>query len=213
MNRGVNMARTIPMIITNSNILIKNKESDEFIPFNMPGIEETMNIPFYHNFASNLGDSQLAFKKFIRDLYGKKLGRNIFAIIIPDDTSPLESIFINEFFVNSGACKAVAQMTMGQALSKEHQRYISISKSSRNITLQYINNNEVRARRLYDVNEYDVNKIIEDAKRIHIDIEYEECPVFVNNFQMNMDEFFEMGTVVTPKEFMDKIAVIDVEKL
>ena len=207
------MAKTIPMIITNSNILLYDKESEEFIPFNMPGIEDTVNIPFYHHFAEKLGDCQLEFKKFVKEVYGKKLTKNIFAIIIPDDTSALESIFINEFFVNSGACKAVAQMTMGQALSKEHQRYISISKSSRNITLQYINSNEVRARKLYDVNNYDVKTIAEDAKRLHIDIEYEEVPVFVNNFQMNMDEFFDMGIVVTPKEFMDKIAVIDVEKL
>ena len=34
-----------------------------------------------------------------------------------------------------------------------------------------------------------------------------------NNFNMNMDEFFEMGMVITPKQFMEKIAVIDVEKL
>ena len=30
---------------------------------------------------------------------------------------------------------------------------------------------------------------------------------------MNMDEFFDMGQVISPKEFMEKIAVVDVEKL
>ena len=30
---------------------------------------------------------------------------------------------------------------------------------------------------------------------------------------MNMEEFSEMGQIVTPKEFLDKIAVIDVEKV
>ncbi len=30
---------------------------------------------------------------------------------------------------------------------------------------------------------------------------------------MNMDEFFEMGTVLNPKDFLDKIANIDVEKV
>ena len=207
------MARTIPMIITNKNILLKNRENDEFIPFDMPGIERVMNIPFYHQFAEKLAESQIAFKNFVKEIYGKKLSKNIFAIIIPDDTSALESIFINEFFVNSGACKAVAQMTMGQALSKTDSRYISVSKSARNITLQYINNNEVRVRRFYDINDYNTEDIIEDAKRLHIDVEYEDVPIFINNFNMDMDEFFEYGEVITPKAFMEKIAVIDVEKL
>lgn len=207
------MPKTIPMIITNSNILVREKESEKFITFDMPGIEEICNIPFYHQFAKKISECQYHFKSFIKKQYGKKFSRNIFAIIIPDDTSALESIFINEFFLHSGACKAVVQMTMGQALSKSHQRYISISKSSRNIILQYINNNEVMAKKFYDCKKYDTKTIIEDSKRLHIDIEYAGVPVFVNNFNMNMDEFFEMGQVITPKDFMDKIAVIDVEKV
>ena len=207
------MARTIPMIITNTNILLMDKENETFVPFDVDGINKIMNVPFYHQFAEKLAETQNSFKEFVKGIYGKKLSKNIFAIIIPDDTSSLESIFINEFFVNSGACKAVAQMTMGQALSKNDKKYISISKSSRNIILQYINNNEVRARKFYDVNEYKIDEILEDAKRLHIDIEYGGVPVFINNFNMNMDDFFEFGEVITPKQFMDKISVIDVEKL
>lgn len=207
------MPKTIPMIITNKNILIKEKESDKFVAFDMPGVDEVVNIPFYHQFAKRISECQYYFKEFIKKHYGKKLSKNIFAIIIPDDTSALESIFINEFFLNSGACKAVAQMTMGQALSKSHTRYISLSKSSRSVILQYINNNEVMAKQLYDLRNYDTKKIVEDAKRLHIDIEYAGVPIYINNFNMNMDDFFEVGQVVTPKDFMDKIAVIDVEKV
>ncbi len=72
---------------------------------------------------------------------------------------------------------------------------------------------EIQACRYYDCNNYDSQQIIEDAKRLHIDIEYEKTPVFVNNFNLNMDDFFDMGEVITPKSFMDKIAVIDVEKI
>lgn len=104
-------------------------------------------------------------------------------------------------------------MTMGQALQKNINQYISVSKSSRNIVLQYIRNNEIQASRYYDCNEYNVERIKEDAKRLHIDIEYENTPVFVNNFNLNMDDFFDMGEVITPKQFMDKIAAIDVEKI
>lgn len=201
------------MIITNKDILVKDRDTDEFKTFQMPGIETVPNIPFYHMFAQKISECQYYFKEFIRKIYGKKLSKYVFAVITPDDTTPLESIFINEFFLNSDTCKAVAQMTMGQALSKTDSKYISVSKSSRNIVLQYINNNEIRARKMYDCNDYDVNTIMEDAKRLHIDIEYSGVHIFVNNFNMNMDEFSEMGIVITPKDFMDKIAVIDVEKV
>ena len=207
------MAKTIPMIITNTNILVMDIENDEFIPFDMPGIEQDVNIPFYHQFAARIAESQRRFKDFINSIYGKKYNKNILAIITPDDTSPLESIFIREFFLNSGACKGVAQMTMGQALSKTDTKYISLSRSSRNIILQYINNNEVKAKKYYDVDEYNVDSILEDAKRIHIDVEYADVPIYVNNFNLNMDDFAAIGTVISTKEFMDKIAVIDVEKI
>ena len=193
------MAKSIPVIITNTNILVYDRAAGEFKSFSLPGISSQPNIPFYHAFAKNI--------------YPNKTSKNILAIVVPDDTSTLESIFINEFFLNSGACKAVAQITMGQALQKDIQAYISISKSSRNIVLQYIKNNEIQACRYYDCNNYDSQQIIEDAKRLHIDIEYEKTPVFVNNFNLNMDDFFDMGEVITPKSFMDKIAVIDVEKI
>lgn len=207
------MAKTIPVIITNTNILVYDKANDEFKAFSLPGISTQPNIPFYHSFAKKIAEGQHYFREFVKNIYPGKLTKNIFAIIVPDDTSALESIFINEFFLHSGACKAVAQMTMGQALSKDIKSYISISKSSRNIVLQYIKNNEVHACRYYDCNNYDADKIKEDAKRLHIDIEYESTPVFVNNFNLNMDDFFDMGELITPKQFMDKIAVIDVEKI
>ena len=207
------MPKTIPMIITNDTILVKEKEGDKFLTFNMPGIEPEVNIPFYHEFAKRISECQYYFKEFIRKEYGKKYSKNILAIIIPDDTSALESIFINEFFVNSGACKAVAKTTMAQALSKNHSRYISVSKTRRNVILEYISNDEIMARKLYDFNEYNVKQICEDAKRLHIDIEYSGVPIFVNNINMNMDDFFDLGVVVSPKAFMDKIAAIDVEKI
>lgn len=207
------MSKAIPIIITNTNILVYDRENDEFKPFSLPGLTSQPNIPFYHCYASRIAESQRYFKEFIKKIYPGRTSKNILAIIVPDDTSPLESIFINEFFVNSGACKAVAQMTMGQALSKEVQAYISISKSSRNVVLQYIKSNEILASRYYDINEYDVNQIAEDAKRLHIAIEYESTPVFINNFNLNMEDFFEIGETVTPKEFMEKISVIDVEKI
>lgn len=208
------MAKTVPMIITNSNVLVKDKDSDEFKTFSMPGMTFLPNIPFYHQFAEKIAEGQYYFKEFMKGIYGKKLSKYIFAIIVPDDTTKLESIFINEFFVNSGACKAVAQTTMAQALSKTDECYISISKSSRNVILEYIKNQEIIVKKIYNASDCDVNRVMNDAKKLHIDIEYkDDIPVYVNNFSLNMDEYFDMGEVISPKQFMEKIAVIDVEKL
>ena len=54
----------------------------------------------------------------------------------------------------------------------------------------------------------DPNVIMADAAKLHIDLEYESVPVFINNFNMNMDEYLSFGNVVTPKQFLDKIAEI-----
>lgn len=207
------MAKTIPIIITNSAVLVYNKNNGEFKEFRLPGNESLPNIPFYHSFAKKIAESQHYFKEFVKTLYSGKLTKNIFAIIVPDDTSTLESIFITEFFLNSGTCKAVAQITMSQTLSKKLSSYISVSKSNRNVVLSYIKNNEIHASKYYDLDKYNPKMIMEDAKRLHIDIEYESAPVFINNFNLDMDDFFDMGTVITPKQFMDKIAEVDVQKI
>lgn len=207
------LAKTVPMIITNNNILVKDKESDEFKTFEMPSINPVPNIPFYHLFAEKIAEGQYYFKEFMKDLYGKKLSKYILAIIVPDDTSKLESIFINEFFVNSGACKAVAQLPMALALSKEDSKYISISKSLRNVTLEYVRDHETVVKKIYDVNSCDANQVLSDSKVLHIDTEYNSIPVYINNFNVNMDEYLDMGKVINTKQFMEKIAAIDVEKL
>ena len=36
---------------------------------------------------------------------------------------------------------------------------------------------------------------------------------YVNNFNMNMDEYLDFANIITPKQFLEKIAGIDVEKL
>lgn len=207
------MAKTIPMIVTNTNILVKDKDSDEFKPFNMPSLHPVPNIPFYHEFAEKIAEGQYFFKEFLKNIYGKKLSKFILAIIVPDDTTKLESIFINEFFVNSGACKAVAQMPMALALSKTDQRYISVSKSQRSVIMTYVRDREAVVKKIYDLKDYSLNHIRNDAAKIHIDVEYNDVPVFINNFNQNMDDLFELGEIISPKSFMKKISAIDVEKL
>ena len=69
------------------------------------------------------------------------------------------------------------------------------------------------AQKLYPVSDYNAKQVIEDAKRIHIDVEYTGMPIFINNFNVNMDDFLDYGEVISTKDFLDKIAVIDVEKV
>ena len=109
--------------------------------------------------------------------------------------------------------QAVAQMNMARALSKEDKQYLSISKSSRNVTLEYIKDGEIVVKKHYDLNTCTPDQILRDAKVVHIDMEYDEIPVFVNNFNLNMDEYIEMGEIISKKQFLQKIAQIDVEKL
>lgn len=207
------MPKTLPVVITNKDILVYDREADEFKAFAMPNIEQVDTIPFYHQFAKKISECQYYFKEFVKRIYGKRTSKFIVAIIVPDDTSALESIFIKEFFLHSGVGKAVAIMKMGQAISKAHSRYITISKSCRNITLQYINANEVRASKHYPIYDYTPSQVVEDAKRLHIDIEYAGVPVFINDLNMNMDDFDGIGQYISTKDFLDKIAVVDVEKI
>ena len=104
-------------------------------------------------------------------------------------------------------------MKMVQARSKTDESYVSISKSGRNLALLNVKHNEVIVSRYYDANGYDPAVLQADAARLHIDIEYKQVPVYVNNFNMNMEEFLDMGTVISPKDFMEKIAAVDVAKL
>lgn len=97
------------------------------------------------------------------------------AILVPDDTTALESIFINELFLNSDACKAVAQMKMGQALSKTDESYVSISKSGRNLALLYVKNNEVIVSRYYDANGYDPAVVKADAANCILILNTSKC--------------------------------------
>lgn len=207
------MAKTIPMIVTNNNILVKDREGGGFKPFDMPSLNPVPNIPFYHEFAEKIAESQYYFKEFMKENYGKKLSKYILAIIVPDDTTKLESIFINEFFVNSGACKAVAQMPMALAVSKDEDKYITVSKSQRSVVLEYVRNHETVVKKNYDLKFYDPKQVMADAAVIHIDVEYNDVPIYINNFNSNMDDFLEMGEIISPKQFMNNIANIDVEKI
>lgn len=205
------MAVTIPIIVTNDDILVKRKGKNEFLTFNIEGIDQVSNVPFYHHYAKKLDDSVNIFKEFIKDEYGTMLGRPYIAVIIPDDTTELERAFLQSFFLNVG--KALAISTMSQVLSCELAKYISISMTNRCIVLQYVSHGEILATKFYDSTSYDIDQIKIDTTRIHIDADYAEVPVLVNNLSGNMIDFMDMGEVVFPDAFRRTICDLSVEKI
>lgn len=205
------MAVTIPIIVTNSDILVKRKGKNEFLSFNIEGIDQIPNVPFYHHYAKKLDDSVNVFKEFIKDEYGTMFGRPFLAVIIPDDTTELERAFLQSFFLNVG--KAIAISSMSQVLSNEFVKYISISKTNRCIVLQYISHGEILAGRFYDNTSYNLEQIKIDATRMHIDADYAEIPVLVNNISEDMIDFMDMGDVIFPDNFRRNICDISVEKI
>lgn len=205
------MAATIPVIVTNFNLLVKRKGKNEFLPFNTETIDNIPNVPFYHHYAKKLDESVTLFKAFIKAEYGTLLPKPVLAIIIPDDTTELERAFLQSFFSN--VSKAVAISLMSQTLSAEHLRYISVSRTVRSIALQYISDGEVMAERYYDAGNYDIGQIKMDATRLHIDADTEEIPVFVNNLNGDMIDFMDMGEVLFADTFRRSVCDINVEKV
>lgn len=205
------MATTIPIIVTNTNILVKRKGRNEFLPFNIENIENIPNVPFYHHYAKKLDESVTLFKAFLKSEYGTFLPKPVLAIIIPDDTTELERAFLQSFFSN--VSKAVAISLMSQTLSSENLRYISVSRTERSIALQYISDGNVLAERYYDVNTYDAAQIKLDAARLHIDADDADVPVFVNNLSGDMLDFMDMGEVIFADTFRRSICDITVEKI
>ncbi len=60
------MAKTIPMIVTNNSILVKDRDGEGFKPFNLPSLNPLPNIPFYHEYAEKIAESQYYFKEFMK---------------------------------------------------------------------------------------------------------------------------------------------------
>lgn len=205
------MATTIPIIVTNANMLVKRKGKNEFIPFHIENLDQIPNVPFYHHYAKKLNESVTLLKAFIKSEYGSFLSKPVLAVIIPDDTTELEQAFLQSYFSN--VTKAVALSLMSQTLSTDYVRYISLSKTERCIALQYISHGNVLAERYYDNNAYDSAQIRMDAARLHIDAEAEDVPVFVNNLNDDMLDFMDMGEVIFADSFRRSICDITVEKV
>jgi len=187
------------IIIGYDNLIIKKKgeqsqhlvEFTSFIP----------NVPFYYHFF----DQDKTYTKDMKSLIKKLKIRNAI-VIVPDDAIDIEvdrKIF-TDFFMQCGV-KKVQLKSQCFFLSSDNKKYISISRNTRNIVLQYIVNDKYIVKKYYDRNYADVKQIALDTKRLHADCEYDSIPIYINNINNDMDEFMSIGILVNLDNYIANI--------
>ena len=159
------------------------------------------NVPFYYHFFDED-------KTYIKDMASliKKLNIRNATIIIPDDSVDIEvdrKIF-TEFFLKCGV-KKIQMKPQCFLLSLDNKKYISVSRTTRTIVLQYIVNNQSIIKKYYDKNYTDMDQIVLDVKNIHIDCKYESVPVYINNINDDMEKFKVIGPLVSLNNIITNI--------
>lgn len=188
-------------IIFRNNSLIIKKEGDNLE--NIIDFESFIpNVPFYYHFFDED-------KPFIKDrirLIVKEFKIRNTTIIVPDDSIDIEvdKRVLTEFFMLCGA-KKIQVKSQGIFLSLDNKKYISFSRTTRTIVLQYIVNNKSIVKKYYDKNYTDMKQIALDAKNLHIDCEYENIPIYINNINNDMEKFNVIGTVVSLNDISTNI--------
>ena len=179
------------IIIGNKSLIIKKDRDDaetsiDFVSF-IP------NIPFYYHFF----DADKAYIKDMTSLVKKLKMRNVM-LIVPDDSIDLEIDIrlLTEFFLQCGV-KKVQLKSQCFLLNLDRKKYISVSKTTRTIVLQYIVNNKSIAKKYYDKNYADIEQIGLDAKTLHTDCENENIPVYISNMNNDMENFKVIGDLVS----------------
>ncbi|MFD3157323.1 hypothetical protein ACFIJ5_10750 [Haloimpatiens sp. FM7330] len=184
-------------IVVGHKSLIIKKEGDEseniidftsFIP----------NVPFYYHFF----DEDKTYMNDMKSLIKKLKIRNAI-VIVPDDSIDLEvdrKVFI-EFFMQCGV-KKIQVKSQCFLLTLDNKKYISISRTTRVIVLQYIVNNKSIAKKYYDKNYTDIEQIALDAKNLHNDCKYDSIPIYINNINNDMEKFKVIGTLISFNDYI-----------
>lgn len=194
------------IIVSNSSFIIK-KDDDNF---------ETVielqsyipNVPAYHHLFD------IDKKDYIDDLKRqiRKLKMKNAIIIMPDDAIELEvdKKIVTEFFLQLGVKKVQVNFQC-YYMNLDNKKYISISKTSRMLVLQYISYNKTINKKYYDRNLNDIDRIKKDINDIHDDM-YSVLPVFVNNINDDMEGFEGVGNLISLHEFKTNIKNNNINK-
>lgn len=189
------------IIVSNSSFIIKKDggnietviELQSFIP----------NVPAYHHLYDT--DKKDYIDEIKRQI--KKLKIKDAIIIMPDDAIELEvdKRMLIEFFLQVGVKKAQVNFQC-YYMSLDNKKYISISKTSRMIVLQYISYNKIVIKKYYDKSYIDIEQIKKGINSIHDDnMMYSILPAYINNINNDMEEFNDIGHLVSLDEFVDNV--------
>lgn len=151
------------------------------------------NIPFYYHLFDKDKNYITEITKQVKSLRMKKV-----TIVLPDDAIDIQvdKQILTEFFMQCGT-KIVKINFQCFLLNLEKENYITISKTVRNLVLQYISNKKSLTTKYYDKEYTDVLQISSDIKKFHNDYGYGEIPVYINNINNNMDRFKSLGDMVS----------------
>ncbi|MGD9570014.1 MAG: hypothetical protein AB7V48_17165 [Sedimentibacter sp.] len=188
------------IIVSNSSFIIKKDggnietviELQSFMP----------NVPAYHHLYD------IDKKDYIDDIKRqiKKLKIKDAIIIMPDDTIELEvdKRMLIEFFLQVKVNKIQVSFQC-YYMSFDNKKYISISKTNRIIVLQYISHNKTVIKKYYDKNYIDIEQVKKGINNIHDDNMYSILPVYINNINNDMEEFKDIGNLVSLDEFVANV--------
>lgn len=191
------------IIVGHKSLIIKKEgdDSENIIDF----VSFIPNVPFYHHFFDKD-------KTYIRDMTSliKRLKIRNATIIVPDDSIDLEvdRKVLTEFFLQCGV-KKVQTKPQCFLLHLDNKKYISVSKTTRTIVLQYIVNNKSIAKKYYDKNYTDIDQVVLDLKSLHVDCEYENIPVYINNINNDMEGFKGIGNLVSLNDIIGNLMNIE----
>lgn len=189
-------------IIVGNNSFIIKKEGEKLE--NIIGFQSIIpNIPFYHH----LYDKD---KTYVTDITNKikRLKIKKVTIIIPDDSIDIEvdKRILIEYFMLCGAKKVNVNFQCF-LLSLDTKNYISISKTTRTIVMQYIANNISLAKKYYEKDYTDMQQIALDMKYLHTDCEYGRMPVYINNINNDMDRFKAIGNMISIHDMINNLDI------
>jgi hypothetical protein len=188
------------VIVGNNSLIIKRENSD------LEGVIELQsfipNVPaYYHLFDEDKED-------YIKDIRVQIKSYKIknATIIFPDDSMNLETDqrILIEFFLQSGVKKVQASFQCF-LLNLENKKYISISKTTRSIVMQYISYNKSIAIKYYDKNYDNIEQIKADMKNLHTDLTFNMMPVYINNINNDMERFIGVGKLVSLHDLTSNI--------
>ena len=180
------------IIVSNNSFIIK-KEDDypeyiinlqQFIP----------NIPaYYHLFDEDK-------ENYIKDIKNQIKGLKIknATIILPDDCMDIQidKQILTEFLIQCGVKKIQADFQCF-LLNSNDKKYISISRTTRVIVMQYISYRNSISKKYYEKDYTDIEQIKLDMKNLHADCQYTMVPVHINNINNDMEKFRVIGDLIS----------------